>query len=259
MAYLFGRKPRSYDPRVPHLSAYLAGKPPATIPTSKDWAVGMSKDFGMMMNDRLGCCAESAVYHGVQTWSFNAHGVEDTESDDRVVQLYETQGYNPADPSTDQGTNLQQLLLEMFNVGVPLGPNGYYKQKILAYLEVDPRNLTDVFRTILECGGSYIGLNVPQPVVNAINSGAPIPNVWTGPPDPTAGHCVWVPSYDQTTSHFEFISWGSRYIMPAATWTACVQESYAILDPKWIELTRSTPFGLTIQQTEQAMSALKLP
>ena len=36
-----------------------------------------------------------------------------------------------------------------------------------------------------------------------------------------------------------------------------VDEAYAIADPEWINAKKTTPAGLTIQQLEQAMEALR--
>jgi hypothetical protein len=62
------------------------------------------QDWGMMLNDRLGCCTISAVGHAVQTWTANALGRELTVPDSSILEYYEKwDGYNPADPATDQG------------------------------------------------------------------------------------------------------------------------------------------------------------
>src|SRR4051794_11921933 len=97
-----GRRKRSYNPSVPHLSALMAGRllPPAQI--SCDYAKDMLPDFGLMENDMLGCCTIAAYYHARQIWSFNAGGTELTNPDSDVLKAYELFcGYNPSDPTTD--------------------------------------------------------------------------------------------------------------------------------------------------------------
>jgi len=62
------------------------------------------KDWGMMLNDRLGCCTIAAIGHAVQTWTANALGRELTVPDSSILEYYEKwDGYDPADPATDQG------------------------------------------------------------------------------------------------------------------------------------------------------------
>ena len=252
----YGRLARAHDPRVPHLSAYLAGRPTVAPPSVIDWTKGMAGDLGMMLNDTYGCCADAAYYHERQGWTLNASGTEVTESDDMVLKLYETSGFNPADPSTDQGTVLQQLLSILLNTGAPIGDGSTF-EKLIAWFEVDPRNFNDVFRTIAECGGAYIGMWVPTDVTTAIANGSPIPPVWTGSPDPTAGHCLWVPGYNRNIDQLTIVSWGGKYAISRGTWAECVEECYALIDPAWLKATGTTPFGMTQDQVLAAMAALR--
>jgi len=53
------------------------------------------------------------------------------------------------------------------------------------------------------------------------------------------------------------ISWGGSYTMTWAFFAKFVDEAYAIADPDWISAKKTTPGGLSLQQLEQAMQALK--
>ena len=103
-----GRKAPWFDSSRLGLIRYFdliaAAQAAATIPNSIDLLTGMSTNFGVMLNDRLGDCTCAAVYHARQVWSFNAGGKEITEVDHDVLELYEQAcGYNPDVPSSDQG------------------------------------------------------------------------------------------------------------------------------------------------------------
>jgi hypothetical protein len=101
-----GKRPQRHDVRTLKLARYLTGAgqaQPLQPPASVDYTHGM-QDWGMMLNDRLGCCTISAVGHAVQTWTANALGRELTVPDSSILEYYEKwDGYNPADPATDQG------------------------------------------------------------------------------------------------------------------------------------------------------------
>ena len=96
-----GRKAVKTDSRTLKLASYLSSSlPPA--PPAVYWSKG-NKNWGMMLNDKLGCCTIAGVCHAVQVWSRNS-GTEITLPDSVVLQTYEQwDGYNPRDPSTDQG------------------------------------------------------------------------------------------------------------------------------------------------------------
>lgn len=255
-AFKLGRMPRSFDPRVPHLSAVLAGKQPLPPPPSVDWTANMPRQFGMMLNDTLGDCTCAAVYHARQVWSFNASGNEITEPDADVEELYvEACGYNPKAPGEGPGGNEQHVLKFLLNKGAPVGTGGQSRDKIAAFVEVDPRNTDDVKRTINECGVAYIGFNVPQ---NIMPPNAPSPAVWTVDPANSqivGGHAVVLPGYDSVGP--KVISWGSLYTMTWQFFATFVDEVYAIADRAWIGAKGTTPGGLSLADLETQMSALK--
>jgi hypothetical protein len=71
--YKLGRLHRTYDPRIPHMSALLAGQTPAPPPAAIDYTKGMPQNLGMMLNDTLGDCTCAAFYHALQAWSFTSY------------------------------------------------------------------------------------------------------------------------------------------------------------------------------------------
>lgn len=250
----FGRMPRGRDPRVPHLSALIAGLklPPAP---DVDYTGGLS-NFGVMLNDRLGDCPSAAFYHSKQTMSYASTGVMVTEPDSCVLDLYERAcGYNPGNPLTDQGGSEQVVLTYLSAFGALLS-NGS-REKLLGFVEVDPRNIDDVFRTVFDCGGVYTGFIVPQWLADAVQNDDALPPVWKeiGPAS-SESHAIWCPGFRRADGVIRFISWGDVYDMSVEFWAAFVDESYGLLSNDWIKNTGRTPAGMTMQQLEAAMAAL---
>lgn len=255
VSFRFGRTPRSFNPRVPHMSAILAGRSLIPPPPSIDYVKAMPSNFGMMLNDQLGDCTCAAYYHARQIWSFNAQGKEATEPDADVEQLYiQACGYNPKAGGEGPGGNEQHVLSFLLNTGAPIGTDGSAREMILGFVEVDPRNLDDVKRTIADCGVAYIGFKVPQ---NIVPSGGEPPPTWTVEPSAKVVglHAVVLPGYD--SSGATVISWGSLYKMTWQFFTTYVDEVYAIADPTWVSAKGTTPGGLTVQQLEEQMAGLK--
>src|SRR5690348_3468981 len=86
---------------------FMATLPPA--PAVFDLTGGIL-DWGMMGNDLLGDCTEAAKGHLLQAWT-KASGSEVTLPDSVIVQAYEDEcGYNPANPATDQGGEIVDVL-----------------------------------------------------------------------------------------------------------------------------------------------------
>jgi hypothetical protein len=215
----------------------------------------MPANFGAMLNNQLNDCTCAAYYHARQVWSFNAERKELTEPDKDVEQLYiETCGYDPKAGGEGPGGNEQVVLTYLLNTGAPIGPSSSARDRILGFVEVDPRNLDDVKRTIADCGVAYIGFNLPQ---NIVPAGGMPPATWTV--DPSApivgGHAVVLPGYD--SSGLTVISWGSLYKMTWQFFSTYVDEVYAIADQAWVNAKGATPGGLTVAQLEAQMEALK--
>jgi len=252
-----GRLHRSFNPRIPHMSALLAGQPLPPPPPAVDYTLGMPTDLGMMRNDTLGDCTCAAVYHALQVWTYNAQNKKmDTEPDGDVVKLYELAcGYKPAQGGEGPGGNEQHVLTYLLRHGAPTGPAGKTVHKIAAFVEVDPRNTDDVKRTIADCGVAYIGFNVPQTIMP---EGSQPPAVWTvapGNPKIIGGHAVVLAGYD--ANGLRVISWGEYYTMTWDFFAKYVDEIYAIADASWIEAKGTAPCGLNLAQLEQQMAGLK--
>lgn len=254
MPLMLGRKPRTHRPEIPHLSALLAGRTLAPPPAAVDWTQKLGSPLGAMLNDSLGDCTCAAFYHARQVWSANADAAMLTDPDSDVLALYEGAcGYVPGDSATDQGGVEQDVLTYLLNTGAPIA-NGQMRDHIAAFVEVDPRNLDDVKRTIDDCGGIYLGLTIPAYLM----AGAP-PAVWDLDPsgDQTAigGHAIYGAGYDADA--LKIISWGAVYGMTWRFWQQFVDECYAIADATWIGATGKTPLGMALADLEAQMQALR--
>lgn len=253
--FKLGRLRRTFDPRIPHLSALLAGKAPPPPPAAKDWTSGMPTNLGMMLNDTLGDCTCAAVYHALQVWSFNAAPTMVTQPNSDVEKLYELAcGYDPSEGGEGPGGNEQHVLTYLLKHGAPIGADGQSRHKITAFVEVDPRNTDDVKRTIVNCGVAYIGFNVPQYIV----PGAPRtpPAVWdvqSGADAIVGGHAVILAGYDAEAARV--ISWGQYYTMTWAFFAKYVDEVYAVADASWIQAKGTSPAGLSLAELEAQMRA----
>jgi hypothetical protein len=235
IGFKLGRNPRTFDPAIPHLSALLEGKTPPPPPASVDYTTDMPQapdKFGMMLNNTLGDCTCAAFYHARQVWTFHSAGATQTAPDTDVELLYEDAcGYKPSQGGEGPGGNEQHVLTYIHKTGAPIGPNGPPVDKILAFVEVDPRILDDVKRRIFNSGLVYIGFNVPA---NIMPSDGPPPKTWTVAPGNqqiVGGHAVVLPGYDADGAIV--ISWGALYKMTWEFFSKYVDEVYDITDAGW--------------------------
>lgn len=249
-----GRLPRQHNPAVPHLSSLIAGQKLPPPPSTVNYLAAMPNSLGMMLNDQLGDCTCAAIYHAIQVWTFVASGHMQTNPDSDVLKTYEEFcGYDPMDPSTDQGGVEQYVLADWLNEGAPLADGT--TNKLAAWVEVDVRNTNDIKRVIDDCGVCYIGFEVPS---NIMPQNAPPPSVWKVQAGSRiiGGHAVVLAGYD--SSEANLISWGGKYSMTWDFFEHYTDEAYALVDVDWVKSTGKTPLGMSLQTLTTQMQALKL-
>ena len=235
-----GRKAIKTDSRTLRLSKYFtAALPPP--PKAVGWAHGI-RQYGMLGNDVLGDCTCAAVGHAVQILTANA-SVEAPVTDAEVLGIYENWcGYNPADPSTDQGG----ICLDVLN---DWRQQGFAGHPLLAYATALPANQIHIQQAITLFGGVYIGFNLPQ---YALPGDGTIPPVWDVDPNADntiiGGHCVFVCAYSPYA--LTCVTWGQLQPMTWGFWNKYVDEAYALISPNWIEVSGKAPNGFNLAALE---------
>jgi hypothetical protein len=239
-----GRKAVKTDSRTLRLSPYI--KTLAPPPASSDWTKGITS-WGMMLNDSLGDCTIAGVGHAVQVFTANT-GSEVTVPDSTVLSYYESwDGYVNGDPSTDNGG----IELDVLN---NWQKNSFSGHKLLAFADPTVSNATEVKQSIALFGGTYIGMNVPNYIMDDI------PSVWDVPTQSQdasidGGHCVFITGYD--ASDLTFISWGSLYKMTWGFWNQFVDEAHALLSQDFMESNGTSASGFDLASLQADLAQIK--
>jgi hypothetical protein len=258
MLYKLGRQPRKFNPAVPHMSSLRSLATSITLPDELNYADGMIPDLGIMLNDTLGDCTCAGYYHALQLWSFHTNKKDGmiTEVDNDVLSLYQQAcGYNPSDPNTDQGGNEQDVLSYLLNTGAPTGNQQQTRHKLRAFVETDPRIITDLKRGIYECGVVYLGIDVPT---NIVPDNAPSPSVWDYVPNQQieGGHCIIAVGYQKDGSLI-ISSWGQLYLLTPAFQSHYLDEAYPLCDIDWMDEKGLSLLGMSVKDLEAQMVYLK--
>ena len=202
--------------RIPKLARYIE------LPTPPAGAVDVSNgvtSWPMFLNDRLGDCACAAPAHMDEIFSKEA-GQPKVLTDQDVLALYELQGYNPADPATDRGSSMGNVLDDWKS-------GRWAASQILAYATVNVSDQNMVKTALWLFSGLYIGIELPitaqsQQVWDVV-PGLPQQNQ----PGSWGGHAVDVVALDDTG--LTVITWGAPKRMTWAFWHEYVDECYAVV------------------------------
>jgi hypothetical protein len=246
--YKLGRKSAQHNLRIPLLSRYTTALPSA--PLGCNWDIFCS--FQMFGNDRLGDCTAAALANQEITWNA-ACGKAITFTDNQVVQFYSaTTGYNPADPSTDQGGVESTVLTQWLKTPGLLGGHN-----LTAFAAFRPQNLDSLKDSIWITGGAYLGINLPKTIEEQgtlwqVPAQGP---TGLGAPGSLGGHAVCAIGYD--TRVIYFASWGALYRMTWDFYTTYTEEAYSLVSADFIKNGLS-PSGfdlITLQADMQALAA----
>ena len=247
---LLGRKAVKHDSRTLKLAQYLTPQLPPP-PPEKNWTDGVL-DWGMMLNNQLGCCTIAGAAHAIQIWSRNAT-TEITVGDNDVLLAYQMwDGYNPSDPSTDCGG----IELDVLNNWRKTGLAGH---KLNAFASVNVFNITEVQQAITLFGGVYVGLALPLTANYQLNNN----QIWDvdltagndNNPGSWGGHCVFVCAYDAVGPIC--ITWGKLQQMTWAFWNKYCDEAYALFGTDWINTGGSAPSGFSADQLASDLSQIR--
>jgi hypothetical protein len=247
-----GRNPPKHYAKTLKLANYLAPVLPVP-PPSKVWSTAI-RTWGMMLNDREGCCVISGGghHHLLRT---TLAGKSDMPTDAQVQEAYvaitgmEGAAYDPATGDNDNGCALEDAL-------------NYFRKsgQVGAYASVNPTNLDHLRFTINAFEGAFVGVSLP---ISAQNQ-----DVWDVSDPSLTGdaelggwgdHCILLTDY--SPDGFTCVTWGQTKKLTLAWWLAYANpavggEAYAIITPELLDGTGNVPSGIDMVALQADLAAL---
>jgi len=212
------------------LPRYMKALPPP--PAACDNTRGFSQ-WGMMLNDQLGCCVVAGKGHAIQAWTESEYGRAVTVPDAEIRGVYLK--LSPRDAGLDIGTFLKWMQANGLKDGAATA------HKVGAYGGVDPSVPDQIKQAVFLFGVVSIGIDLPSSWYNNADQGF----VW----DKTnariiGGHDVTIVGYN--AQGVTIVTWG---VTGTITWAGLAQhcgEAWAILAPDWYAKDGISPSGLDV-------------
>jgi hypothetical protein len=242
-----GKLPAIHDPHTLQLGHYLRSEKLPSPPKSTRYSKKV-KNWGSMLNNKIGDCTCAAAGHMIQQWTADA-SKEIIPPDNAILKAYEElSGYDPKTGKHDTGAPCLKVLKYWRKTGI-------YKHRIKAFMAIEPNNHAQIRDSVYLFGGCYIGLQLPLTVktqrVWSVPPGGP---VGAGKPGSWALHCVPIVDYDER--QLTVVSWGVTLGMTWNFLDTYRDEAYVVLSEDWITPKGIDPKGIDFKTLEADLKAV---
>lgn len=241
------------DPKKPRLrlKPFLRASYKGSVPDVVDFSSRVA-EWPMYSNDLLSDCTAAAAGHAEQVWSVYGAGTMVEVGDQDVLAFYEgSTGYDPADPSTDQGGVMQDVMAYWRTAGIA-------GHRIAAFFELDASDVDEVRAALWLFGGVNLGVALPQSAMDETDAGKP----WDATrrhSNILGGHDVWLVEMD-AEGNGTVVTWGQLQKFTRAFWDRYVAgnggEAWAACSLEWIADDGISPAGLDTAGLNAAFAEL---
>ena len=236
----FGRRPAVHNRRTFRAGLVLAraldtlGPAPAV---TTDWTQAVKVPWQMFGNDSLGDCVCADTGHTLMLRTANASSIV-VPTDQDVIALYEAVGgYDPSNPSTDQGCDETAMCQY-------LETTGFLGHKSDATGMVDPANADHVRWSCQLFGHCRLGFDVPAYAMDQFDAGKPWDIDPSGDQTIVGGHDVPAVVIDGEFVHV--VTWGKLQPMTPAFFAKYVSEAHCELFLDWVKAGGLAPSGFDL-------------
>jgi hypothetical protein len=203
----------------------------------------------MLGNDEFGDCVWAGAAHETMSWCADA-GQKPVFTPDSVLSDYTAvTGFNPDDPSTDQGTDMQVAASYRRRVGI-VDATGK-RHKVGAYIALTPGDPDQLAAATYIFGAVGVGIRVPDYAEAEFDAGKPW-DVRHGNPKILGGH--YISSLARRSGNFCVATWGAIQEMTPAFYRRFCDEAIVYLSREFLTAGRS-PEGFDLAQLTADLKA----
>ena len=224
---------------------------PAVKPRGWEYAVPPDQ-LDILANDEIGDCVIAAMMHYAQAETANTSNPL-TPTKQLTIEVYSAiTGYDPQDPSSDQGTCWIDALKYWKKHGIPLldKKGNEVIHKILGYAALDLHSIAQQRYACDLFGGTLMGIQCPQSALDDTDN-------WTYDPSSPLEGGHGINRAGQGGAGWHIISWG---LSIPGTWEFSLKladEDYAVISKQWVDSeTGQTPSGVDLNALLAAFKQL---
>jgi hypothetical protein len=230
------------------LSTYLE-KPQLPTPPPEFGHDAQITAWEMLGNDTVGDCVIAGALHETMLWTSIGSTVIPVSTDSALKNYSAITGFNPDDPSSDQGTDPAKAASYRRKTGI-VDANGKH-HKIGAYLALTPGDVQEHLTALYLFGAVGVGVEFPQSAMDQFNAGEPW-DVVTGAKI-EGGH--YISAVARRNGMLVIVTWGKEQPMTDAFLEKYNDESYAYISAEYLKSGQS-PEGFNMRQLKADLAAV---
>jgi hypothetical protein len=233
-----GKTAARYDHRDLLFADFVtASKLPPLPSTFGDENLISATGWGMLGNDSVGDCVLAGGDHETMLWN-KARGKTVSFTAANALSDYSAiTGYNPDDPSSDQGTDVRTALNYRKKTG--LIDSAGHRHKIDGYMALEPGNLSHVKEGAYLFEAVGIGIEFPASAMTQFNKGQPWSVVSGAKIE--GGHYIPIVGFDGT--YLYIVTWGKLQKMTVQFFTKYCDEAYALFSLEMLNSSKKSREG----------------
>lgn len=204
-------------------------------------------NWQMLGNDTVGDCVLAGAGHETMLWNREANKTVTVTTADAIADYSAITGYNPNDPSSDQGTDMTVAASYRRKTGVLAQDK---RHKITAYLALQVGDETQLKQAIYLFSAVGVGIQFPSSAMDQFNRG----KNWTVVKSSIeGGHYIPCVGYD--SKYVYLVTWGKCIKMSWGFYKKYNDESIAYLSSEMLTNNKSLE-GFNVAQLESDLKGL---
>lgn len=189
-------------------------------------------NWKMLGNDAWGDCVLAGAAHETMLWNAMAKRTVGFTDKSVLSDYSAVTGFDPRDPNTDQGTDMQKAASYRRSTGV-LDSAGN-RHKVAAYLSIRPGHVDELYQAMYLFGAVGVGIEFPGSAMDQFDAGKPWTVVKRSPIE--GGH--YVPAL-ALRDMIVVVTWGKLQRMNASFYSQYSDECVAYVSDEFLTAGKS--------------------
>jgi len=248
--FKLGLKEPTYDGRDRQFATYRT--PLVAVPADFGDYKRVRHTWGMLANDRYGCCFPAGQAHAVMQETADGAGkAVHVAPSNTLADYFAMNGVEPGPPGSgsDQGTDPRVGLDYHRKVGIVDGAGR--RHKLAGYVALEVGNLTELAEAAYLFGAVGIGLNLPQSAQDQFPTGH-----WRVVPGSPIEGGHWVVCVGRWNGYYEIVTWGERIHVTPQFLSTYMNCGYGMLSAEVIDGQGKSPEGFAYTELQADLGLL---